>query len=109
MFKSFIAASALLLATVFLPHSSAEAQVRCPSGMYGCTYQSAGYEIRQRVNQGARDVWRNPYSNGRWREVRNTLEDCWKCGAEGLRDGIDRVTGSQIGGYTSRRSRRGAQ
>lgn len=108
MFKSIILPSAVLLAMMY-PHQEAEAQVRCPAGYAGCTYQSVWTEVPQRVNQGAYDVVRNPYSNGRWNEVKTTLKDCWRCGREGLSDGVNRATGSRIGGYTPRRSGRGAR
>jgi hypothetical protein len=108
MFKSLAILSAIALAMLF-PRSDAQAQVRCPAGTSSCTLQSVWVEVPRRVNTGAQRVLRNPYGNGRWSEVKDTVNDCWKCGREGIREGVDRITGSRIGGHTSRRSRRGVR
>lgn len=103
MFKSIIVFCAFTFA--LLQSTQAQAQYRCPAGSHGCTYESVWREVPQRVNRGASNVLRNPYGNGRLPEVRNTLRDCWRCGRDGLRDGVNRVTDMGIGGASSRRSR----
>lgn len=82
---------ALFAAVALTFTTAAEANSRCPAGSSGCTPDNAASRIQQRVNQGARDVMRNNNPNGRVREVQDTLRDCFDCGAEAIRRGIEGV------------------
>lgn len=108
MFKSIILCSAILLGLLYPAHD-AQAQVRCPAGYGGCTSQNVWPELQQRFGSGARNVLRNPNEYGRVREIGNTLENCWNCAFEAIRDNTSGYSRSRVGGQAPRRSGRAAR
>lgn len=69
------------------------AQSRCPAGDSGCTLENAPDRIKERVDEGAKKVLNDSNEQGRWKEVKDTVKDCIKCGMDAVKDGIDQVTG----------------
>ncbi|MCP1674588.1 hypothetical protein J2T57_001690 [Natronocella acetinitrilica] len=78
--------------------ASSTAFARCPANQTGCTWSNAPDRISDRVNQGARDVVRNPNRSGRINELGNTVRDCINCGMDATRDGVNRITSPGRGG-----------
>lgn len=98
----FTTAIALCLAMPLLPASGAQAQEdggdRCPAGGSGCTLDNAAEKIWERVVEGANDVLDNSNPEGRVKEVKETIHDCMECGMDAIKEGMDRVTGSDESG-----------
>ncbi len=93
--KPLVKLSGLMVILVFAGH--APAQGRCPSGESGCTMEDAATRIRDRAQEGARNVINNENPSGRAREVRETLRDCVECGIDAIRDGMNRIDNSSSG------------
>ena len=87
----------LAIALTGLVAASALAQARCPAGTSGCTVETAPQAIQDRAVEGARRVITNPDGVGRAREAGKTVRDCLNCGMDAVRDGANRLTGSQGG------------
>jgi len=86
--KSFLIA---LFTASWLTIPASPASARCPAGESGCTIDNAADKIKERVDQGARDVGRANSVADKAKEVRETVKDCIKCGTDAVKDGFDRV------------------
>ena len=84
----YFATTAVFIAASF----SASAADRCPASYSGCTVDNAHEQIRSRVREGAENVWRGTNSQGRVREVRDTLRYCVTCGTDAIKNGMDRIS-----------------
>ena len=82
----------IILVLTLMTHASQEAtsQERCPASETGCTIENAHERIKNRINEGAHRVFNNANPDGRLREVKDTLEECFQCGTDAIVEGIDR-------------------
>ncbi len=79
---------------VFTPIAS-QAQKRCPANDSNCTIDDSAGRIRDRVNEGAKDVGEAKGPIAKAKEVRKTVKDCIKCGVDGVIDGAKKITGQR--------------
>ena len=81
-----------LAANLMMANTPIHASGRCPAGTSGCTTDNASDVIRDRVKEGAEKTVKNPDGRGRVREVKDTLKDCFQCGSDAFKDGVNKVT-----------------
>lgn len=58
---------------------------RCPAGESGCTIFNAPERIRERTNEGAREVLEADSMRDRVDAVKRTLKDCQECAMDAIR------------------------
>ena len=60
---------------------------RCPASDSGCTIYNAPDRMRDRINEGRRDVDEADNPLDKVKEVYKTLRDCEQCGVDALKNG----------------------
>jgi hypothetical protein len=79
---------AVICSQLAVSGGSAWAQRRCPAGDSGCTLDNATDRIRDRVNQGNREVQDANTAREKVDAVKRTLKDCVNCGMDAVKGAV---------------------